>query len=175
VVVSFNQLADNASTMRHAVRKPGGGATLPSCLPFPLGYRGSPPCTSVRSATRAISVSNAARIAGGFANVLARAGVVHTATSQWPSPICSHDQRGLPPDSSATDTRGGRAEPRPHRPHPAPAGARHSAAILIDMLRRSSYVRQPRWAIPEYQNGQEVCLPQAKTSIRRGLSIGQKR
>jgi hypothetical protein len=41
------------------------------------------------------------------------------------------------------------------------------------MLWRSSCLRQPRWAIPEYQHGQEVCLPKRKTAADEDFQLAK--
>src|SRR6266568_4984570 len=73
------RLGDNASVMECVGKQPGDDVTRnPRCLLSRCESRGWPPSTCARSATRAISVSNVAPIASGFANVLAQVGLAHT-------------------------------------------------------------------------------------------------
>ena len=75
--------------MMRVARRPGGGVTQ---LRFPWFHRvlrGQAPSTNARLAKPGIWVTNIAPIADSSAAVSARAGCVHRATSQWPSPISS--------------------------------------------------------------------------------------
>jgi len=112
------RLVANASVMGRVGRLPGDGVTRnPNSLFSRRQSRGWPPSTCARSATRAISASNVARTASGFANVLAPVGSARTATSPWPSPISSHDQGGVPdsgsPQTCAFPQRRGSPAPPP--------------------------------------------------------------
>jgi|SRR5258708_3724392 len=70
-------------------RRPGGGVTQLRFQRFHRVLHGQAPSTNARPAKPAISVINIAPIAGSSAAASARAGGVHPATSQWPSPIFS--------------------------------------------------------------------------------------